>query len=162
MAKRLDDNGTLYLLSKLLLLFQRQESGKGLSTNDLTDSLKAAILAQFSGSYSDLTNKPTNVSEWVNDAQYQSLQQVEAAIDEAVSQIDTTLYIAVDALPDVADANPNKIYVIVGDSTEWFIKSGAWEQVGEAAPSLEGYFNETNLVPITNTEIDSMIASLTA
>jgi hypothetical protein len=30
------------------------------------------------------------------------------------------------------------------------------------AVDLTGYFNEQNLVPITNSEIDSIIASLTA
>jgi len=181
MAKRLDENGTLYLLSKLLLLFQRQEPGKGLSQNDLTDALKQMILNQFDGTWASLSGKPTNVSAWTNDAGYQTAvqvssaistalaasgfqtaAQVEALIDAALSTLDTALFIVVDELPDPAGANANKIYVVAGDGTEWFVKAGAWEQVGEASVSLEGYFNETNLVPITNSEIDSMIAGLTA
>jgi hypothetical protein len=181
MAKRLDDNGLLYFLSKLLLLFVRKEAGKGLSTNDLTDDLKQMILAQFSGSWNDLTDKPTNVSTWVNDAAYQSASQVaqaiadaltasgfqtaaqiEALIEAALATLDTEIFIVVDALPDPENANANKIYIVAGDGTEWFLKDGAWEQVGEAALSLEGYFNEQNLLPITNAEIDQMLASLTA
>jgi hypothetical protein len=34
MAKRLDENGVLYLLSKLLLMFVRSEPGKGLSQRE--------------------------------------------------------------------------------------------------------------------------------
>jgi len=185
MAKRLDENGTLYLLSKLLLLFQRQEPGKGLSQNDLTDALKQMILNQFDGTWASLSGKPTNVSAWTNDAGYQTAvqvstaisgaisaallasgfqtaAQVEALIDAALATLDTALFVVVDELPDPAGANPNKIYVVAGDGTEWFVKAGDWEQVGEASVSLEGYFDEGNLVPITNSEIDSMIAGLTA
>ena len=39
---------------------------------------------------------------------------------------------------------------------------GAWERFGSVDISLDGYFNESNLVPITNSEIDSMIASLSS
>jgi hypothetical protein len=83
-------------------------------------------------------------------------------IDTAMTNIDTAIFVLVDALPDTTEANTNKVYVVAGDGTEWFVKDGAWEQVGEAAVSLEGYFNEQNLLPITNAEIDAMLASLTA
>ena len=186
MAKRLDDNGLLYLLSKLLLLFVRQEPGKGLSQNDLTDDLKAMILGQFSGSWNDLSDRPSNVSYWTNDANYQSaLQvsaaisaaltasgfqtaaQVEALIEAALATLDTEIFIVVDVLPDPADALPNKIYLVpAADGTsgnsleEWIVVNGAWEQFGAVKISLEGYFNENNLTPITNSEIDAMLASL--
>ena len=184
MKKRLDDNGLLYLLSKLLLMFVRSEPGKGLSRNDLTDELKAMILAQFSGSWNDLTDRPVNVSVWNNDANYQTaLQvsqaistalsasgfqtaaQVEALIEAAFANIDTDLFIVVDMLPDPATANPNKIYLAPapggGPLEEWIVVDGEWSRLGSVNISLEGYFNEHNLVPITNSEIDAMIASLT-
>jgi len=44
---------------------------------------------------------------------------------------------------------------------EWVAVNGVWEKLGSVDISLEGYFNESNLVPITNSEIDGMIASLT-
>jgi hypothetical protein len=182
----LDDNGLLYLLSKLLLLFVRSEPGKGLSTNDLTDELKAMILGQFDGTWANLTGKPTTVSAWTNDANYQSaLQvssaistalaatgfqtaaQVEALIEAAMASLDTELFVVVDVLPDPATANPNKIYLApsAGGSgsnalEEWIAVDGAWERFGSVDISLEGFFNESNLTPITNAEIDSMISSL--
>jgi hypothetical protein len=184
---RLDSNGALYLLTRLFALFVRKETGKGLSTNDLTNELKALILGQFSGSWNDLTDKPTLVSAWTNDAAYQSAAQVaaaisdalmasgfqtaaqvEAAIEGAMQNIDTAIFLVVDVLPDAATANPNKIYIapnpVLRDNVmkEWIVVDGAWEELGTVAVDLTGYFNEQNLVAITNSEIDSMIASLTA
>ena len=187
MAKRLDDNGVLYLLSKLLLLFVRSEPGKGLSQNDLTDSLKNMILNQFDGTWGSLSGKPSAVSAWTNDANYQSAlqvsqaistaltasgfqtaQQVETLIQAALSTLDTDIFVVVDPLPPANTANPNKIYLAPapggsGDNVleEWVVVNGVWERFGSVDISLEGYFNESNLVPITNSEIDGMIASLT-
>ena len=186
MAKRLDDNGLLYLLSKLLLLFVRSEPGKGLSQNDLTDSLKNMILNQFDGTWASLSGKPTNVSAWTNDANYQTAvqvssaistalaasgfqtaTQVEALIQAALSTLDTSIFVVVDPLPAAASANPNKIYLAPAPGgsgnnalEEWVAVGGTWERFGSVDVSLAGYFNETNLVPITNSEIDGMIASL--
>jgi len=187
MAKRLDDNGLLYLLSKLLLLFVRQEPGKGLSQNDLTDSLKNMILNQFDGTWASLSGKPTNVSAWTNDVSYQTAMQVSASIstaltasgfqtasqvetliDAALSTLDTDIFVVVETLPAASSANPNKIYLAPAPGgsgsnimEEWVVVNGAWEKMGSVDISLEGYFNESNLVPITNSEIDGMIASLT-
>ena len=164
----------------------RQEPGKGLSTNDLTDDLKQMILGQFSGSWNDLADRPNNVSYWTNDANYQSaLQvssaissalvasgfqtaaQVEALIEAALATLDTDIFVVVDELPDPGDALPNKIYLVpAADGTsgnsleEWIVVNGVWEQFGSVALSLDGFFNESNLTPISNAEIDSMIASL--
>ena len=186
MAKRLDDNGLLYLLSKLLLMFVRSEPGKGLSQNDLTNELKAMILGQFDGTWASLTGKPSAVSAWTNDANYQTAvqvssaistalaasgfqtaAQVEALIEAALSTLDVSIFVVVETLPPANPANPNKIYLapVPGGSgnnalEEWVAVNGAWERFGSVDVSLAGYFNESNLVPITNAEIDAMIASL--
>jgi hypothetical protein len=187
MAKRLDEQGLLYLLSKLLLMFVRSEPGKGLSQNDLTDALKQMILDQFDGTWASLSGKPTAVSAWTNDANYQTAvqvstaissalaasgfqtaAQVEALIEAALATLDTDIFVVVETLPLASAANPNKIYLAPaagggsGNNVmeEWVIVGGAWEKLGSVDISLDGYFNEDNLVPITNAEIDSMIASL--
>ena len=187
MAKRLDDNGLLYLLSKLLLLFVRSEPGKGLSQNDLTDALKQMILDQFDGTWASLSGKPTAVSAWTNDVNYQTAvqvsqsisttlaasgfqtaQQVDTLIQAALSTLDMSIFVVVDPLPPANTANPNKIYLAPapggsGENVmeEWVAVNGVWERFGSVDISLEGYFSESNLVPITNGEIDQMIASLT-
>jgi len=184
MAKRLDEQGLLYLLSKLLLMFVRSEPGKGLSQNDLTDSLKNMILNQFDGTWASLSGKPTAVSTWTNDANYQTALQVSSAIstaltasgfqtaaqvgtliDAALATLDTDIFVVVESLPSASTANPNKIYLApkpggAEGMDEWVVIGGAWERVGSVEVDLDGYFNEDNLVPITNSEIDSMIASL--
>lgn len=43
MPKFLDDNGLLYFMQKLKTIFQKQESGKGLSANDFTDAYKGQV-----------------------------------------------------------------------------------------------------------------------
>ena len=169
MAKRLDDNGVLYLLSKLLLLFVRSEPGKGLSQNDLTDSLKNMILNQFDGTWGSLSGKPSAVSAWTNDANYQSAlqvsqaistalaasgfqtaQQVETLIQAALSTLDTGIFVVVETLPSASAANPNKIYLAPapggsGDNLmeEWVAVNGKWEKLGSVNVSLDGYFNES-------------------
>lgn len=50
--KYLDNDGLLYFWTKLKSYFVKQESGKGLSTNDLTDSLKSNYNAAYSHSTS--------------------------------------------------------------------------------------------------------------
>jgi hypothetical protein len=170
---RLDSNGVLYLTMKYLLLFQRQESGKGLSANDFTDALKTSLenLRDNTANYQTYTQVSTAISAalegYITEAEvnaalanYSTAAQVTAEISAALQTIDTEIFVVVATLPDAVDALPNKIYIVAGDQTEWFVKDGEWEQVGEASVSLEGYFNTTNLVPITNAEIDSILAGL--
>jgi hypothetical protein len=145
------------------------------------------ILGQFDGTWASLSGKPTDVSHWANDANYQTAVQVSTAIsaalaasgfqtaaqvnaliDAALATIDTDIFVVVDALSAANTANPNKIYLAPSPSgtsgnalLEWVAVDGAWEKLGSVDISLDGYFNESNLVPITNSEIDQMIASLT-
>jgi len=50
MAKYLDDNGLLYLWSKIKAAFVSKEAGKGLSANNLTDTLKGNYDAAYTHS----------------------------------------------------------------------------------------------------------------
>lgn len=87
MAKFLDNNGLLYLWSKIKEKFVAKETGKGLSTNDFTTELKnkldgIAAGAQVNvkpdwsasaGSASEILNKPTipsKTSDLQNDSGY--------------------------------------------------------------------------------------------
>lgn len=53
MAKYLDDNGLLYFWGKLKAYFVAKEAGKGLSTNDFTDTLKTDYDAAYTHSQAD-------------------------------------------------------------------------------------------------------------
>ncbi len=67
MSKFLDDNGLLYLWSKIVAAFVGKEAGKGLSTNDLTTELKAGYdgAATHAGSAHAPSDAEKNVqSDW--------------------------------------------------------------------------------------------------
>lgn len=87
MAKFLDNNGLLYLWSKIKEKFVAKETGKGLSTNDFTTELKnklngietgaqANVKPDWSagaGTASEILNKPTipsKTSDLMNDSGY--------------------------------------------------------------------------------------------
>ena len=113
MAKRLDDNGLLYLLSKLLLMFVRSEPGKGLSENDLTNDLKQMILNQFDGTWASLTGKPTTVSAWTNDANYQTALQVSSSISTALAASGFQTASQVEALIDAALSTLDAVFILI-------------------------------------------------
>lgn len=87
MAKFLDNNGLLYLWSKIKEKFVAKETGKGLSTNDFTTELKNKLdgiaegaqvnvkpdWSAGAGTASEILNKPTipsKTSELTNDSGY--------------------------------------------------------------------------------------------
>ena len=59
--KWLSDNGVLYFLQKLKALFVQKESGKGLSTNDLTNTLKANYDSAYT--YSTSAHAPVDAEK---------------------------------------------------------------------------------------------------
>lgn len=75
-------SGLKTFLNSCLAIFVRKEAGKGLSTNDYTTAEKSKLagLSNFdpktlatvatSGSYNDLKDKPTNLSDLNNDTKY--------------------------------------------------------------------------------------------
>lgn len=159
-------NGLLYLLQKIKLAFAGKVDkvdGKGLSTNDLTDELKQKILnagdSSFSGNYSDLTGAPTEVSAFNNDVGYQTATQVAEAINNS-TKISKEI---VGSLPDASSAKENVIYMILTENgtgndvyDEYMIVNGKLEMVGNSEVDLNGYWNESNLSEMSNSEIDNI------
>lgn len=93
MAKFLDNNGLIYLWSKIKEKFVAKETGKGLSTNDFTTELKNKLdgIAEgaqvnvkpdwnaTSGTAAEILNKPTipsKTSDLENDAKFITAEQV--------------------------------------------------------------------------------------
>ncbi len=177
--------------------------GKGLSTNDLTDELKAKILSagdsSFSGNYNDLTNKPdlsvygnkiesvkvngvaqtitdkavniavpTNNSELTNGAGYQTASQVETAISAKGYQTASDVETAITSKGyQTANQVNTAIEKVVGTAPE------ALDTLKELADALNNdpdfassmttelakKVNTTDLVEVTNAEIDEIFAS---
>lgn len=81
MPKFLDNNGLLYFLQKLKTIFQLQEAGKGLSSNDFTSTYKNNVDANTAARHSH-SNKSvidgissTNITNW-NKAQANVIESV--------------------------------------------------------------------------------------
>lgn len=125
--KYLDDTTLSYFWGRLKTYFVHQETGKGLSANDLTDALKKS----YDGAVTNVNNLvsggaeankintiavngtvvnpdtsknvsltvPTKVSQLSNDSSYQTASQVSAAIATAVGKITGISFSIVESLP---------------------------------------------------------------
>jgi len=169
MAKEFSPDNFLYLWQRLKAKFVVQVPGKGLSTNDLTDTLldklNNAGVGSFSGQWSALLGTPPGVSIFSNDAGYQNSAQVAAAIVSAVAAANHLRFEKVASRPAVASAQANVVYLVpiagaTGDDKydQWVLVDGAWENWGTSFIDLSGYLLKTELVPYTNAEIDAILA----
>jgi len=156
----LSKDNFLYVWQKIKLKLANKVDkieGKGLSTNDLTDELKEKILnagdSSFSGNYEDLTNKPDLSA-------YQTADNVNTAISNAIKNIQGISYSIVDTLPQQGDAGV--IYLVSNNGVnpnaydEYIWISDRFEKIGTTEVDLTDYLKKTDLVPITNAEIDEM------
>lgn len=216
MAKFLDDNGLLYLWSKIKAAFVSKESGKGLSTNDYTTAEKqklagiaenannyslptasstvlggvkvgsglsisgGVLSANFDGTatsvqWSDVTGKPTTVSGYgIADAYTKS--EVDAKVSSVYKPAGS---VAFASLPTPAASNVGSVYNVTNAfSTDSRFVEGA----GKSYPigtnvvvilsgssylfdvlggfvDLSSYMKNTDMVAISNSEIDSVVAS---
>lgn len=124
MARYIDNNALLYIKQKVL------------------GSIQAAIseLDLFSGSWTDLRDRPSALSQFENDVNFRTGQQVQAAITAAVAaltlasfandanfvtgsqvsefvqnalgQISTVQFARVSALPEISEASERTIYLL--------------------------------------------------
>lgn len=147
-------NTFLYFWSKLKLLLNNKvdkETGKGLSTNDLTNELVQKInnASTFDGNYNNLTNKPSINSVEIAGAKslaelgiqpagdYQTETQVRSIMAELVNSAPATL----DTLQELAAALGNDANFATTMTT-----------------ALANKIDRTELVEMTNAEVDAMMA----
>lgn len=130
-ARFLDSTGLAYFWGRLKAYFVHQETGKGLSTNDLTNELKRnyddavtkANALTTAGAEANKINTikvngvaskpdsskavditvPTKVSELTNDSGYQTESQVSSSIATALGRITGISFRIVDALPETGE-----------------------------------------------------------
>lgn len=176
--------------------------GKGLSTNDLTDDLKANYDAAYehsqaahapvdaqanviekitvNGTEKPITDKtvditvPTKVSELDNDTNYltaipeeyitedkltakgyQTATDVEGIVDAAIAEINHAVFQKVDAVPAVADAETNVLYLVPnGDKMDIYAKIGEeMVLIDDTDTDLSGYALKSELHEHTNKEL---------
>lgn len=105
---------------------------------------------------------PTKVSELSNDSGFQTASQVNASI-AASNHLSRK---KVNSLPSVNNAKENIIYMVLKDTPganniydEWQLIDGVWELLGDTAVDLSGYIQDSDLVPLTNAQIDEIMAT---
>lgn len=91
--------------------------------------------------------------------------EVDSAISTAVANAGHLKRQIVSSLPAIDSANADTIYMVLEDSTstdnkyiEWMAINGKWEKTGDTDVDLSGYVKSSDLVAITNAEIDTITA----
>ena len=151
--KYTDDNGLLYLIQKIKTLLGTKvdkETGKGLSTNDYTNADKAIV-----------TGIDSRVTTLEN-AGYQTASQVQTLINSSLVSV-MTYKGTVANYSDLPSSNiaTGDTYNITnasehnnaGDNATW--NGTSWDILGSNI-DLSSYLQDTDLVAITNAEIDTM------
>ena len=160
-----------------------KESGKALSSNDYTDEEKAKLggiatgaqvnkieSIKVNGVVQTITSKgvdisvPTDNARLANGAGYQKAAEVQAAINQALSGITGIDFQVVSTLPSTGIKGT--IYLMAhnhgtGDNYDeyiWLPASSKFEKIGNTDIDLSGYLKKTDMVAITNSEIDTITA----
>ncbi|WP_102343557.1 hypothetical protein [Galactobacillus timonensis] len=197
MAKEyLDKDGLLYVWQKIRSLFALKTdldskvdkvSGKGLSANDLTDSLKASYdqavtqvqaLSAEGGQPNTIeviklngttlnpdASKAVNITSsslsgyGITDAYTKT--ETNQAIQTAIGGLTQLSYQKVDTLP--ATGSTGVIYLVAHNHgtqdvfDEYIWYSDAFEKIGNTDIDLSGYLLAADLKAITNSDIDSLV-----
>ena len=113
-----------------------------------------------------IKNKPTKVSDFTNDSGFQNATQVQDAINAALADITGIEFQIVQTLP--ATGEKGVIYLVpnsgsAGNSYDEYIwitngSTSSFEKIGTTDVDLSGYVQYTDLVAITNSEIDTIVA----
>lgn len=151
--KYTDDNGLLYLIQKIKTLLGTKvdkETGKGLSTNDYTNADKT-IVTGIDGRVTTLEN-----------AGYQTAGDVQTLINSSLASVMTykgtvanysdlpSSNIAVGDTYNITNASEHNN---AGDNATW--NGASWDVLGSNI-DLSSYLQDSDLVAITNAEIDTM------
>jgi len=113
-----------------------------------------------------IKNKPTKVSQFTNDSGFQNATQVQNAINAAIEDITGIDFQIVQTLPSTGEKGV--IYLVPnsgsgGNSYDEYIwitngSTSSFEKIGTTDVDLSGYVLYTDLVAITNSEIDTIVA----
>lgn len=108
---------------------------------------------------------PTNNNELTNGAGYQTSSDVQSAINDALEDITGIDFQVVTSLP--ATGKKGIIYLMsnsgsspnIYDEYIWLSSSSSYEKIGTTDVDLSGYQLSSELVAVTNAEIDTIVAS---
>lgn len=163
--KYTDDNGLLYLIGKIKTLVGTKVDkveGKGLSTNDFTTQEKTKLATLQNYDDTNISNRVTTLEN----AGYQTQSQVQTLINSSLSSVMTykgtvanysdlpSQNVAVGDTYNITNASANNN---AGDNATW--NGTTWDILGSNI-DLSSYLQRSELVAITNNEIDTMWASV--
>lgn len=180
-VKYVDLDALSHFKSKNDNTYVAKETGKGLSTNDYTTAEKTKLTGIAEGAEVNVIDSisvngtaitpsgkgvnisvPTNNNQLTNGAGYQTASDVTNAINTAIGGITGVDYQIVQTLP--ATGTKGVIYLLSNSGTgtdiydEYIWVNNAFEKIGTTAVDLSGYVQYGDLVPYTNTEIDTIFA----
>lgn len=167
MSKYLDDNGLLYLWQKIKNVFVAKEAGKVLSDNNYTTEEKTKLANTAPLNSPVFTGSPLAPTQAAGDntTKLATTAFVKTAIDNAVAGISGFDYQVVQALP--ATGERGIIYLVehshgasdAYDEYIWLAGGEYFEKIGHTDIDLSAYMLKTDMVAITNSEIDTIAAS---
>ncbi len=151
-----DNNFTTALKNKLNGIATGAEVNK-------IDSIKVNGTAQTITSKAVDITVPTNNNQLTNGAGYQTASQVQSAINSAISGITGIEFKIVTTLPSTGE---NGVIYLISNSgsgqniyDEYIWVNNKFEKIGTTDVDLSGYVKTTDLVAITNAEIDTIVGS---
>lgn len=182
MEKYLNSTGLTYFWNQLKNYFVKQESGKGLSTNDYTTAEKSKLSGIASGAQVNIIEQvkvngnattpsskavnitvPTKVSALNNDSGFQTASQVSSSIAAALSGVASISFQIVDKLPTTGT---NGVFYLVSDKHSdssdaydeyvWISATSKFEKIGNTDVDLSGYIKQSDITAITTAEIDTI------
>lgn len=175
--KPLDENGLLFLWQQILAQFVKKEAGKGLSTHDLTDELLQKIQnagdSSFNGDYNSLTNQPQiNGIKLTGNKTLEDLG-IAKAITDAIGNVTQISFEPVENFESLPTVGTVGVFYLVPnngtgnnnyDEYIWNSTTSMYEMIGtiQSEIDLSGYVKTTDIVPLTNDEILTIINSVTA
>lgn len=163
--KYTDDNGLLYLIGKIKTLVGTKVDkveGKGLSANDFTTEEKTKLATLQNYDDTSISNRVTTLEN----AGYQTQSQVQTLINSSLSSVMTykgtvanysdlpSQDVAVGDTYNITNASVNNN---AGDNATW--NGTTWDILGSNI-DLSSYLQRSELVAITNNEIDTMWSSV--
>lgn len=175
--KPLDENGLLFLWQQILAQFVKQEAGKGLSTNDLTDELLQKIQdagsSSFDGNYNSLTNQPQiNGISLTGNKTLDDLG-ITKAITDAIGNVTQISFQTVENFGSLPTTGTAGVFYLVPNSGTgnnnydeyiWNTGTQSYELIGQIQQEIDlsGYVKHTDITPLTNEEILQIINNATA
>lgn len=170
--KPLTSDGLLFLYQLIIQQFVKKETGKGLSTNDLTndllEKLQNAGTSSFDGNYNSLTNQPSIGGVTLTGNKTLADLGIETAIQNALGTITQISFQTIDDVASLpATGVVGTFYLVPNTGKEnnnydeyiWDATNSRYELIGtiQTEVDLSGYVQKTDIVPMTNQEIKNIV-----